>query len=67
MAKSLPEYFPAYTPASESRASVMKCAKEVSLRVDRERRMVEVRAFFPEIVEKSLLYALEANWRLRIR
>ena len=61
MAKSLPEYFPAYTPASESRASVMKCAKEVSLRVDRERRMVEVRAFFPEIVEKSLLYALEGE------
>ncbi len=61
MAKSLAEYFPAYTPSSENRAAVMKCAQEVSLRVDRERRMVEVRAFFPDIVEKSLLYALEGE------
>ena len=58
--RSLLEIFSRYEP-SEHTAAWMKQATDVKLRADKERRMIEVSAAFPALVEKRDLYAAEAE------
>ena len=58
--KNLLEIFSKYQP-SERTAAWMLSATDIRLRADKERRMIEVSAAFPALVEKRALYAAEAE------
>ncbi len=58
--KNLLEVFYKYTPDAPI-ASFMQKASGITIRADKEKRMLEVGANFPEIVPKSLLYRAEAE------
>ena len=60
MAKKLTELFCRYTP-SESRREWMRNAESLSVRADRERRMLEVTAVLSSVIEKDELYSAEAD------
>ena len=60
MAKTILEYFPKYAPDERVRALLLS-AENVSLRADRERRMAELSASFPQIIDKKELYAIEGE------
>ena len=58
--KNLLEIFSKYQP-SERTAAWMLSSTDIRLRADKERRMIEVSAAFPALVEKRALYAAEAE------
>lgn len=58
--KNLLEIFAKYQP-DDTVSEWLLTASDISLRADKERRMIEVRAAFPEILRKSALYAVEAG------
>ncbi len=58
--KNLLEIFQKYTPDALDAAWLTR-ATNISLRADKEKRMIEVRAHFPELVRKSVLYRVEAE------
>ena len=58
--KTLLDIFSKYQP-SERNARWMLNASDIRLRADKERRMIEVSAAFPDLVEKRVLYAVEAE------
>ena len=58
--KTLLEIFSKYQP-SESNAKWLVTATDIRLRADKERRMIEVSAAFPDLVAKSTLYTVEAE------
>ncbi len=62
MSKNLAEVFNKYTP-SGARRGWMEAAQSLSVRADKERRIVEVTAAFSAIVEKDELYAAENDIR----
>ncbi len=58
--KTLLEIFSKYQP-SEANASWMAEATDIRLRADKERRMIEVSAAFPALIQKRTLYTVEAE------
>ncbi|MBO5355974.1 MAG: PolC-type DNA polymerase III [Clostridia bacterium] len=58
--KNLLQIFEKYQP-SERNAAWMLTATDIRLRADKERRMIEVSAAFPALIEKRTLYAVEAE------
>ncbi len=56
--KSFLEIFHKYTPRPEDAAWLSK-ASDIRLRADKEKRMIEVSAAFPETVSKATLYRVE--------
>ena len=54
------QIFAKYQP-DDATAEWLLAASDISLRADKERRIIEVRAAFPEILRKSALYAVEAG------
>ena len=62
MSKNLVEVFNKYTPRG-SRRAWMGEAKSLSVRADKERRIVEVTAAFSAVLEKDELYAAENDIR----
>ena len=60
MAKKLTELFCRYTPPG-SRREWMSTAESLSVRADRERRMLEVTAVLSSVIEKDELYSAEAD------
>ena len=59
--KNFFEIFNLYKPSDELTVAedLLSAVKEIKVRADREKRFLEIRGRFPEIVEKSLLYAVE--------
>ena len=62
MSKNLAEVFNKYTPSS-ARRGWMEAAQSLSVKADKERRIVEVTAAFSAILEKDELYAAENDIR----
>ena len=60
MAKKLTELFFFFSP-SGSRREWMRNAESLSVRADRERRMLEVTAVLSSVIEKDELYSAEAD------
>ena len=60
MAKNLTELFCRYTP-SGYRREWMSAAESLSVRADRERRMLEVIAALSSVIEKDELYSAESD------
>jgi len=58
--RNLLDIFSKYQP-SERTAAWMLTATDIKLRADKERRMIEVSAAFPALVEKRALYTAEAE------
>ncbi len=58
--RTLAEIFSRYVPVSKVQRELFSSASEVSVRADKERRMVEANFSLPEIVKKSVLYEAEA-------
>ena len=58
--KTLLEIFSKYEPSTRN-AEWMQKATDIHLRADKERRMIEVSAAFPELIEKRTLYTVEAE------
>ena len=56
--KSLKELLFKYIPPEEY-AEILELGEVVSTRVDKEKRFLEVKAKFPRIIDKSLLYEIE--------
>ena len=56
--KNLLEILKKYTPDTHTAAWLGR-ASGIKLRADKERRMLEIEAFFPEIVKKKYVYAAE--------
>ncbi|MBR7111851.1 MAG: PHP domain-containing protein, partial [Clostridia bacterium] len=56
--KNLLEIFNKYHPEDFDAAWLVK-ATDITLRADKEKRMIEVRAAFPDLVRKSTLYRVE--------
>ncbi len=52
------EKFKKYAPGAEHQ-SILQKVSDYRIRTDKERKMIEAFASFPEIVEKSVLYAIE--------
>ncbi len=60
--KTLLDVFNKYAPGDEFKA-ILESATDISVRADRERKLVEAQAFFPETIEKKKLYRLEEEIR----
>ncbi len=60
MAKSLLEIFHKYSP-HEADAAWLRTGTDITVRADRERRMIEVSAAFPAIIPKAVLYRVEGE------
>ncbi|MBR3862750.1 MAG: PHP domain-containing protein, partial [Clostridia bacterium] len=58
--KNLLEIFYKYHPEA-SDAAWLRQATDIALRADKENRMIEVRACFPEPIRKAVLYRVEAE------
>ena len=58
--KTLLQIFEKYQPSAQN-AAWMQAATDIRMRADKERRMVEISAAFPALVEKRALYAVEAG------
>ena len=58
--KNLLEIFYKYHPEA-SDAAWLRQATDIALRADKENRMIEVRASFPEPIRKAVLYRVEAE------
>ena len=58
--KNLLQIFEKYQPG-EQNAAWMLTATDIRLRADKERRMIEVSAAFPALIEKRVLYTVEAE------
>ncbi|MBQ2773809.1 MAG: hypothetical protein IJF45_05645, partial [Clostridia bacterium] len=58
--KNLLEIFYKYHPEA-SDAAWLRQATDIALRADKENRMIEVRASFPELIRKAVLYRVEAE------
>jgi len=58
--KTLLQLLTKYTPPPEFE-EILREGSVISSRVDKERRMLEVRASFPSVIKKQRLYALEAQ------
>ena len=56
--KTLKELLSKYTPPQEYKA-LLESADNVLSRVDKEKRILEVRADFPYLVNKSTIYEIE--------
>ncbi len=54
--KSFRQYFPRYTP-DERTAAVIDAAREIRIRADREKKIVEISAGFDRIFSREELYA----------
>ncbi len=59
---SITEKFSRYTP-NDAERRLLSAVTDYTVKIDRERRMIEVRASFPEIVGKRELYAIENGIR----
>ncbi len=57
--RTMSEIFSRYTPVSMAQKELFKLAEDVSVRADRERRMVEINMSLPRIVSKTVLYETE--------
>ncbi|MBO5670722.1 MAG: PHP domain-containing protein, partial [Clostridia bacterium] len=57
--RTLSEIFSRYSPVSRAQRDLFASATDVTVRADRERRMVEVNMSLPEIVGKTVLYETE--------
>ena len=57
--KTFLEIFYKYIPKSSEITAVLSSAQEVSLRADKEKRLIEARVTFPRLVDKELLYEIE--------
>ncbi|MCR5264035.1 MAG: PHP domain-containing protein, partial [Clostridiales bacterium] len=60
--KSFRQYFPRYTP-DERTAAVIDAAREIRIRADREKKIVEISAGFDRIFSREELYAAEDGVR----
>ncbi|MBO7177102.1 MAG: hypothetical protein J6W14_06980, partial [Clostridia bacterium] len=60
--KNFLENFPRYHPADHLVAILMR-ATDITRRVDKERRYVEIDARFPTVLEKSVIYEIEEGIR----
>ena len=60
--KNFLEIFKRYSPSQEHRDILLK-ASNIRARKDSERRMVEVYAFFSDLIPKQVLYAIEDEIR----
>ena len=58
--KNLLEIFNRYTP-DPSDAAWLREGQDITLRADKEKRMIEVHAHFPALVRKSALYRVESE------
>lgn len=58
--RSILSFFPRFSPDSHQR-EILDSASHVSLRADREKRMAEIRADFPALIDKKELYKIEDN------
>lgn len=58
--KTLLDIFHKYQPDAQTAAWLSR-ASDITMRADKERRMLEVRAAFPDIVRKSALFAVETE------
>ena len=58
--KNLLQIFEKYQPSTRN-AEWMLTATDIRLRADKERRMIEVSAAFPALIEKQTLYTVEAE------
>ena len=58
--KNLLQIFEKYQPSTRN-AEWMLTATDIRLRADKERRMIEVSAAFPALIEKQTLYMVEAE------
>jgi len=57
--RTLSDIFSRYTPVSQAQRDLFASATDVSVRADRENRMVEVNLSLPKIVSKTVLYETE--------
>lgn len=62
MEKTLLDIFKRYNPHGIYK-TIMQSARSPGARVDRERKIIEVKAFFSKIVEKETLYRIENDIR----
>lgn len=58
--KKLSEFFSKYSPEAQTQ-KILESASLIKARVDRDLKMVEVNAFFSEIIPKRKLYDIEAE------
>ena len=61
--RTLSEIFSRYSPITKAQRDLFQAARDVSVRADRERRMVEVNFSLPAIVNKTVLYEAEEALR----
>ena len=57
--RTLSDIFSRYSPVSLAQRDLFASATDVSVRADRERRMVEVNLSLPKIISKTVLYETE--------
>ena len=57
--KTFLERFNKYIPKSSEISAVLSMSEEVSVRADKEKRLIEARVTFPQIVDKDVLYTIE--------
>ena len=59
MNKTLLEILKKYQPDEETAAILLSADPDsVRVRADREQRALEIRAFFPQYIEKKILYTI---------
>ncbi|MBQ1962528.1 MAG: hypothetical protein II369_00230, partial [Clostridia bacterium] len=64
MSKNLLEIFSRYTPgADDARILLLADPSSIALRADKEKRMIEVKASFGEVIPKQILYRIEEEIR----
>ncbi|MBQ7335031.1 MAG: PolC-type DNA polymerase III [Clostridia bacterium] len=64
MSKTLLEIFNRYRPDNEIAQILLSAdSSEISLRADKEQRIIEVRAPFPRVIPKRMLYQIEEEIR----
>ena len=57
--RTMSDIFSRYSPVSQAQRELFAIAENVSVRADRERRMVEVNFSLPHLVSKTVLYETE--------
>ncbi len=57
--KSFLEIFNRYNPTDTEIIRVLSCAKDISVRADKEKRIIQAEVSFDDIVHKDILYRIE--------